>query len=104
MVNAYDAILPVTQDDATIFLKMGCNIPILVTPIGADVNALKQLNNDNPELCLFHLGSMDWMPNVEAVEWFLKNCLKGVSQKFPSLKIYFNLTRFNFKYLSCILK
>ena len=32
---------------------------------------------------------MDWMPNVEAVEWFLKNCLNEVSRRFPTLKIYF---------------
>ena len=41
MLNVYDAILPITQDDADVFVKMGCRIPILVTPIGADVSALK---------------------------------------------------------------
>lgn len=89
MLNVYDAILPVTQDDANVFMELGCRIPIFITPIGADVSVLKKLYNENPELCLFHLGSMDWMPNVEAVEWFLKNCLDEVSRRFPMLKIYF---------------
>ncbi len=89
MLNKYDAILPVTQDDADVFIKMGCSIPILVTPVGADVSVLRTHYRENPEQCLFHLGSMDWMPNVEAIEWFLKNCLSEVSQKFPTLKMYF---------------
>ena len=37
---------------------------------------------------LFHLGSMEWMPNVESVDWFLKNVFPKVKTKIPQVKFY----------------
>jgi Glycosyl transferases group 1/Glycosyltransferase Family 4 len=37
---------------------------------------------------IFHLGSMDWYPNLEAIEWFLKEVWPLVHQKMPDLKFY----------------
>jgi glycosyltransferase involved in cell wall biosynthesis len=37
---------------------------------------------------LFHIGSMDWMPNQEAVVWFIENVWQKLSLQFPNLKFY----------------
>jgi glycosyltransferase involved in cell wall biosynthesis len=31
---------------------------------------------------------MDWMPNQEAIEWFLEHCWLEIKNNFPSLKLY----------------
>ncbi|MBK5286689.1 MAG: glycosyltransferase, partial [Bacteroidia bacterium] len=40
------------------------------------------------EVCLFHLGAMDWLPNRQAIEWFFENCWLDIKSNFPDLKLY----------------
>ena len=87
-MNKLDAILSITQEDKIIFENLGCRIPILVTPLGVDVKDIRQIENEKTEWCLFHLGAMDWMPNLEAIDWFLKNCWQMIHREFPDLKLY----------------
>ena len=70
MLNTYDAILPVTQDDANVFVKMGCRIPILVTAIGADVSILKKLYNENPNTVFFILARWTGCPMLKLLNGF----------------------------------
>ncbi|MCD4731835.1 MAG: glycosyltransferase family 4 protein, partial [Bacteroidales bacterium] len=37
---------------------------------------------------LFHLGSMNWMPNEEGIKWFIETTWSMVSEKYPDLKFY----------------
>ena len=37
---------------------------------------------------LFHIGSMDWMPNLEGVKWFLKQVWPMVHERMPQLTLY----------------
>lgn len=39
--------------------------------------------SDTPEL--FHLGSLDWEPNREGIEWFLEEVWEKVLESYPSL-------------------
>jgi glycosyltransferase involved in cell wall biosynthesis len=87
-LNDLDAILPITPDDSIIFKNLGCNVPALVTPLGIDLDDYKIIPGKNSEWCLFHLGSMDWMPNLEAVDWFLENCWKLIHAEFPQLRLH----------------
>ena len=71
-VNKFDAVVPVTPDDGELFKKMGCIKPIFVSPAGIDTNYWQPSAKENP-YHIFHLGSLEWMPNREAVLWFLKD-------------------------------
>jgi glycosyltransferase involved in cell wall biosynthesis len=71
-VNKFDAVVPVTPDDGELFKKMGCIKPIFVSPAGINTNYWQPSAKENP-YHIFHLGSLEWMPNREAVLWFLKD-------------------------------
>ena len=71
IINKFDAIVPVTPDDGKLFEKLGCIKPIFISPAGIDTKYWKPSNNENL-FHIFHLGSLEWMPNREAVLWFLK--------------------------------
>lgn len=71
IVNKFDAVVPVTPDDGKLFEKLGCIKPIFISPAGIDTNYWKPSTNENP-FHIFHLGSLEWMPNREAFLWFLK--------------------------------
>lgn len=76
-----DALVPITENDEQIFRKCGIKIPSKVCLTG--ILKEKRVKSINPkfENTVFHLGSMDWMPNVEGVLWFLKNVWPLVMQK-----------------------
>lgn len=87
-LNIVDAIVPITKEDEHSFRSLGCIKPMLVAPVGIDGNDYPNQIDPGKELCLFHLGAMDWRPNLEGVEWFLEDCWKGIHDKFPALKLY----------------
>jgi len=70
-----NAIIPITEVDAAITRKYVQNdTKIKAIPFGFPV---KKMQSEDPKIpvkpgTIFHLGSMDWFPNLEAVRWFLK--------------------------------
>lgn len=88
IMNQVDAILPITVDDKSYFQKMGCSVPMHVTPVGIDAAQYPNQVNPSQETCLFHLGAMDWRPNLEGIEWLLDNCWPLIHEKFPTLKLF----------------
>jgi glycosyltransferase involved in cell wall biosynthesis len=88
IVNIFDAIVAITKEDKQLFEEIGSRIPIHVTPIGIDVEAFNLPEHHNQKPLLFHLGSMNWMPNMEAIDWFLSNVWKDLHKQFNNLEFY----------------
>ena len=88
IVNTFDAIVAITKEDKQMFEEIGCTIPIHVTPLGIDVDTFNLPKHYNKYPVLFHLGSMNWMPNLEAVDWFLSNVWKDLHKQFNVLEFY----------------
>lgn len=83
-----DALVPITLVDESTFRELAFKGPMITVPVSLDINDYRFDGNEKTEMCLFHLGSMDWMPNQEAVEWFLKKCWPQLHTFFPDLKLY----------------
>jgi glycosyltransferase involved in cell wall biosynthesis len=88
VLNKIDALIPITEVDEQVFRNYNFNKPMLTLPMSMDISEYHFNADASPEMCLFHLGSMDWMPNLEAVEWFLKKCWPGIHAAFPTLRLY----------------
>jgi len=82
IVNKLDGIIALTDEDKNLYLQMGCTVPVKVSPIGLDTENYNTNLNIKNDLAIVHLGSMDWLPNIEGVDWFLNNV-------YPKLKIQF---------------
>ncbi len=70
--NKFDAIACIANEDAALLTKMGIAKPKYTIPasIDTDFPHAAEVQNTND----FHIiSSMDWQPNVEAVDWFLEN-------------------------------
>lgn len=59
----------------------------IVLPIQMEVIDQVKRNPASP-LQLFHIGAMDWLPNLEGVELFLQNIFPGLLNKFPSIQLH----------------
>ncbi|HXB39623.1 MAG TPA: glycosyltransferase [Bacteroidia bacterium] len=83
-----DAIVPITSIDQKYFESWGIQKPFFSSPTGLLPD--KYIINHSNEVpqSVFHFGSMDWMPNEEAVLWFVKNVWNKVLDKIPKAKFY----------------
>jgi len=81
VLTQIDALVTLTPDDEKGFKILGCNKPTLVAPIGIDVASYKAIDLNTRPIQFFHLGSMDWLPNEEAVRWLLKEVMPIVKLK-----------------------
>jgi glycosyltransferase involved in cell wall biosynthesis len=86
-MNLYDGIATISKQDKKYYLEKGCRIPM--TDLSFGVNPDKYiLTNDYEFPSLFHLGSMDWIPNAEGIQWFIEKVWSLVHPKFPDLKLF----------------
>lgn len=87
-LNKVDAITTFTEDDAAIFRNMGCEKPIAAFPLGINIAQIHE-PHAAPEIpSVFHIGSMEWLPNQEAVRWFIDHVWVEVSQRHANLNFY----------------
>jgi glycosyltransferase involved in cell wall biosynthesis len=83
----FDAIVPITKVDAEVFRQLGYHKPIFTCITGVDVAAYQLYKSVTEKAkTIFYFGSMDWLPNQEAVTWFLNNCWPIIHKQLPEAK------------------
>jgi len=88
MLNEVNGIAAISEEDKNRMLALGVKKRIRTIPFGVDLNQYPYESEAYSEVALFHLGAMDWGPNLEGVLWFLKNIWPSVHERFPQLKFY----------------
>jgi len=84
--NDIDGIASITQDDANKYTNLGCTKPITVIPFGINLSDyFYQEIEQTKQVAIFHLGALDWKPNIEGVVWFLEDIWNDLVAKFPNL-------------------
>ncbi len=85
-INKVDAIISMTTEDEKLFKEMGAEPPVFIAPVGFDTRQI--FNFPEPDhMKVFHLGSMDWLPNQEGLNWFLKSIWPIIISKVPEAKL-----------------
>lgn len=87
ILNLVDAIAAITKKDEEQLLALGCKKPITTVPFGINLHNY-QLKEIPQEKKLFHIGSMDWTPNQEAIKWFLNEVWSAIITKEPTATFY----------------
>lgn len=85
----YDLLLAITDRDDANFRQLGFEGKSSVVPIGLDTCS------QGPDYRVYHrppslsfIGSLDWAPNLEGLEWFLNNVWPKLHQKYPDLQFH----------------
>lgn len=84
--NLFDAIVPISKRDEDSFIRLGNKIKSHVTGVGLELNQYPYHPAETPPASLFHLGALDWLPNLQGLEWFLLKVWPGILKAFPGLK------------------
>lgn len=88
IMNEVAGVASISDEDKKRFQSLGVHTPIINIPFGIDYHHYQIQETGEPELALFHLGSMDWSPNVEGISWFLNEIWPKVHANKPTLKLY----------------
>ena len=88
VLNQIDGIAAISKRDAEDFRKLGCNQPIEIIPFGLNLLDYKPIEDPITDLDLFHLGSMDWSPNIEGLDWFFDKIWPAILSKTPEANFY----------------
>lgn len=81
--NAYDGLACISEQDRQHFLQSGTTIPSLTLPLGLK---LPESGDTRSGTGLVFLGALDWAPNIEGLEWFVKHCWPEIKQNLPELQ------------------
>ena len=86
--KSVDGILSITQND-TNTIQIYPNTSSLLLPFGIEIPKIELIDKPKTNtLKLFFIGSMDWSPNIESVDWFLDNIWNELLEKHPSLEFH----------------
>ena len=84
----YDLLLTITEKDASMVNRLEDVSHMIVAPYSVDLEHIKP--SSVPERWVgYHLGAMDWMPNNEAMHWFLDKAWPGIHKALPKFEFYF---------------
>jgi glycosyltransferase involved in cell wall biosynthesis len=86
-INDYDGIVCITDDDADAYCQMGCRRPMCSVPFAVEPYSLPTDLTVQP-FTLFHIGSMDWKPNIEAIDWFLDKVWPLLHREVPQARLF----------------
>lgn len=84
MVNQVDTLVSISHLDLIKYKKWGLSKESINCPVGMKVDD-GQISDYNNEL--FFLGSLDWLPNVNGLNWFLEKVWPLILLKRPSSKL-----------------
>lgn len=88
-LSQYDLLVPITERDLRIFRKLGYQSEAVVTPIGlsaADYRADYRSFQRKPSISF--IGSLDWMPNLEGLQWFMDKAWPKIRKRFPDIELH----------------
>lgn len=82
VISKVDGIAAITRKDAAVFRKY-CAASTIDIPYGVYPDEFKPSYAIEGKPSFYHIGSMNWMPNVEGIKWFIENCMDAVTAKVP---------------------
>ena len=88
-VNKFDAIAAITEEDKARLRELGCTVPIEFIPAGVEMSRFEKKSEIRIKPnTLFIISSLNWLPNLEGIDWFLENVWKTVAKTLPKLELH----------------
>jgi len=84
-----DGIIAISSIDEEMIRARVGNVPVTCIPFGLSAKkvTVKRQSNEMEMPVFYHLGSMDWRPNIQGINWFLNEIFPRLVEKFPGIRI-----------------
>lgn len=87
-LSKFDGIISITANDKNYFKPYCDETPITDISYGIDTSADNHQESTIEFPSIFHLGAMNWIPNLQGIHWFIKNVWPEIHKQYPRLKLY----------------
>lgn len=88
IIHQVDGLIAISPIDLEFFQSNGFSLPSVVVPVTMPRLIFQEDKTKIMSGTVFHLGSMDWRPNQEGIEWFLEKVWPLVVKEAPEMKFY----------------
>lgn len=86
VLTTVDGIACITPEDETVFRELAPAVPVCcipyALPLPEKTAAASKANT------VFHIGAMDWQPNIDGINWLLENVWPLVIAKQPDAELH----------------
>lgn len=83
-LTLFDGILPISEQDAS-WVNKNSGQNVLTLPMGIDVIEKPMLSSGSH---FFHIGSMEWKPNIQGCQYLVENIWPKVLAKSPDIHLH----------------
>lgn len=88
-LSQFDAVAAITDDDAQRLRALGCPEPVVFIPAGVDLSRFQPDPAIRPKpRTLFMIGSLNWLPNREGLNWLLRDVWPTVHAEMPDVELH----------------
>lgn len=88
LLSEIDGLVAINSDELKHYRRLGFTGKGVTIPFGIEPDLYPPANGQAEQNSVFHLGSMDWKPNEEGIDWFLHDVWPIVHSKNPKLTFY----------------
>ena len=88
IINRYDLLIPISDPDLSWFQANGNTMPVHLTPTGIPEENFSSSSKNEISPDLFHIGALDWIPNQEALLWFIEKVWPALKEKYPDIRFH----------------
>jgi polysaccharide biosynthesis protein PslH len=85
--RAVKSVIAVSQADAQAMRALYGVSRIAAVPTGVDVGYFNPPETRQRSSDLVFIGSMDWLPNIDGIRWFVTEILPLIHQRFPDCSL-----------------
>jgi sugar transferase (PEP-CTERM/EpsH1 system associated) len=89
-LRRFEGLLAVSDADRETFVRLYPDVTrdsIYVVPTGVDVDYFTPAPSRADSTELVFTGSMDWLPNEDAMQWFCRDVLPRIRQEVPQVRL-----------------
>lgn len=84
--RSVDATACISETDTIVTQAFCKSKPVFLLPMGTQPKAPIQYELENS---CYHIGSMDWLPNIEAMDWFIEEIWTKIHSELPQYHFHF---------------
>ncbi len=88
VVRQVNGIAAISASDSARYREITSEKPTIELPFGIDTAKYPDASFAGSTPTLFHLGAMDWQPNIEALDWFIARIWPIVRDAHPSVQFH----------------
>jgi glycosyltransferase involved in cell wall biosynthesis len=81
-LNLCDGIIAISPNEMNFVANYAVKTPAVWIPLAIEID---KKSSFNPSAHFFHIGAMDWQPNIEGLNWFFKTVWKHVHSETNAL-------------------